>query len=95
MAAIDEVERFFRHLVDVLCESDPDRLKRPIQISEIYQSVLPYRHHRSALGFDTNEDYEMVVLRFLAGHGGFASLDPPEVQDALSAEARAINPEKM
>ena len=92
MAAIDEVERFFRHLVDVLCESDPDRLKRPIQISEIYQSILPYRHHRSALGFDTNEDYEMAVLRFLAGDGGFASLDPPEVQDALSQEVRAINP---
>ncbi len=92
MAAIDEVERFFRHLVDVLSESDPDRLKRPIQISEIYQSILPYRHHRSALGFDTNEDYEMAVLRFLAGDGGFVSLDPPEVQDALSEEAQAINP---
>ena len=92
MAAIDEVERFFRHLVDVLSQSDPDRLQRPIQISEIYQSILPYRHHRSALGFDTNEDYEMAVLRFLAGHGGFASLDPPEVQDALSEEAQAINP---
>jgi hypothetical protein len=92
VAAIDEVERFFRHLVDVLSRSDPDRLKRPIQISEIYQSILPYRHHRAALGFDTNEDYEMAVLRFLAGEGGFASLDPPEVQDVLSEEARAVNP---
>jgi hypothetical protein len=92
VAAIDEVERFFRHLIDVLSESDPDRLRRPIQISEIYQSILPYRHHRSALGFDTNEDYEMAVLRFLAGDGGFATLDPPEVQDALSEEAQAISP---
>ena len=92
MAAIDEVERLFRHLVDVLSESDPERLKRPIQISEIYQSILPYRHHRSALGFDTSEDYEMAVLRFLSGDGGFASLDPPEVQDALAEEARSINP---
>ena len=92
MTAIDEVERFFRHLVDVLSQSDPDRLNRPIQVSEIYQSVLPYRHHRSALGFDTNEDYEMAVLRFLAGDGGFASLDPPEVQDALAHEAQSVNP---
>ncbi len=92
MAAIDEVERFFRHLIDVLLESDPDRLKHPIQVSEIYQSILPYRHHRSALGFDTNEDYEMAVLRFLSGDGGFASLDPPEAQDALAQEARSINP---
>ncbi len=92
MAAIDDVERFFRHLVDILSESDPGRLKRPIQVSEIYQSILPYRHHRSALGFDTNEDYEMAVLRFLSGDGGFASLDPPEVQDALAEEARSLNP---
>ena len=92
MAAIDDVERIFRHLVDILSESDPDRLKRPIQVSEIYQSILPYRHHRSALGFDTNEDYEMAVLRFLSGDGGFASLDPPEVQDALAEESRSVNP---
>ena len=92
MAAIDDVERFFRHLVDILSESDPGRLKRPIQVSEIYQSILPYRHHRSALGFDTNEDYEMAVLRFLSGDGGFASLDPPEVQDALAEESRSVNP---
>ena len=92
MAAIDEVERLFRHLVDVLSQSDPDRLKGPIQISEVYQSVVPYRHHRSALGFDTNEDYEMAVLRFLAGDGGFATIDPPEVQDALAQEAQSSNP---
>ena len=92
MAAIDEVERLFRHLVDVLSQSDADRLKSAIQISEIYQSVVPYRHHRSALGFDTNEDYEMAVLRFLAGDGGFATIDPAEVQDALAQEAQSINP---
>jgi hypothetical protein len=92
VAAIDEVERLFRHLVDVLSQSDADRLKSAIQISEIYQSVVPYRHHRSALGFDTNEDYEMAVLRFLAGDGGFATIDPPEVQDALAQEAQSINP---
>ena len=92
MAAIDEVERLFRHLVELLSQSDSDRLKSPIQISEIYQSIVPYRHHRSALGFDTNEDYEMAVLRFLAGDGGFATIDPPEVQEALAQEARSINP---
>ena len=92
MTPIDEVERFFRQLVDVLSESDPDRLSSPIQISELYQSIIPYRHHRAALGFDTNEDYEMAVLRFLAGEGGFASLDPPEVQQALMEHAQAINP---
>ena len=92
MTPIDEVETFFRHLVDVLSKSDADRLRSPIQVSELYLTIVPYRQHRAALGFATNEDYEMVILRFLAGEGGFASLDPPEAQEALMEEARAINP---
>ncbi len=92
MTPIDEVERLFRQLVDVLNTSDPDRLRSPIQISEIYQSIIPYRHYRAALGFDTNEDYEVALMRMLTGEGGFASLDPPEVQDALAEEAKAVNP---
>ncbi len=92
MTPIDDVERFFRRLVEVLSKSDAKRLQSPIQISELYKTILPYRLHRSALGFDTNEDYEMAILRFLAGEGGFASLDPPEVQEALVEEARAVNP---
>ncbi len=92
MTPIDEVETFFRHLVDVLSKSDADRLRSPIQVSELYKTIVPYRRHRAALGFATNEDYEMAILRFLAGEGGFASLDPPEAQDALMEEARAVNP---
>ncbi len=92
MTHIDEVETFFRHLVDVLSKSGADRLRSPIQVSELYQTIVPYRRHRAALGFDTNEDYEMAILRFLAGEGGFASLDPPEAQEALMEEARSINP---
>ncbi len=92
MTPIDDVERFFRRLVEVLSKSDAKRLQSPIQVSELYKTILPYRRHRSALGFDTNEDYEMAILRFLAGEGGFASIDPPEVQEALVEEARAVNP---
>ncbi len=92
MTPIDEVERLFRQLVDVLNTSDPDRLRSAIQISEIYQNLVPYRHYRAALGFDTNEDYEVALLRMLTGEGGFVSLDPPEVQDALAEEARSVNP---
>ncbi len=92
MTPIDEVERLFRQLVDVLNTSDPDRQPSAIQISEIYQNLVPYRHYRAALGFDTNEDYEVALLRMLTGEGGFVSLDPPEVQDALAEEARSVNP---
>lgn len=89
---MDDVERLFRGLVEALSENDAERLRAPFQISEVYQTILPYRRFRAVLGFDTNQDYEMTLLRLLAGAGGFASIDPPEAQQAMSAEANAVNP---
>lgn len=89
---MDDAQRIFTLLVEVLSESEPGRLRSPLEVAEIYQTLLPYRQYRSRLGFDTNQDYEMALLRLLAGEGGFASVDPAEVQQALAEEARAINP---
>ncbi|NIS63979.1 MAG: hypothetical protein GTO05_02305, partial [Gemmatimonadales bacterium] len=82
-----DVERFFRHLVRAIASEDAERLKRPLQVAEIYQSLVPYRRVKHELGFDSNQDYEAVLLRLLAGEGGFVSLDPPEAQKALADEA--------
>lgn len=87
-----EVERIFRLIVTNLSSQNPDRLRAPIEVAEIYQSLIPYRHFRQVLGFDTNEDYEMALLRFFAGEGGYASMDPSEAQEALLEEARSVNP---
>lgn len=87
-----EVERIFRLIVTNLSSQNPDRLRAPIEVAEIYQSLIPYRHFRQVLGFDTNEDYEMGLLRFFAGEGGYASMDPTEAQEALLEEARSVNP---
>lgn len=89
---MDDVQRVFALLVEVLAESAPARLRSPLEIAEIYQTILPYRQYRSRLQFDTNQDYEMAILRLLAGEGGFASVDPAEVQQALADETQAINP---
>ena len=67
---MDDVQRVFAKLVDILGAQDPSRLKRPIEVAEIYQSVLPYRQFKSDLEFDTNQDYEMAILRLLAGQHG-------------------------
>jgi len=89
---MDDVQRVFTLLVRVLTESDPARLRAPLEVAEIYQTILPYRSYRSELAFDTNQDYEMAVLRLLSGEGGFASVDPAEVQTALAEEVRSVNP---
>lgn len=88
-----DVDRLFEGLVHALAAHGPDRLRRPIQVSEIYQRIVPYRRYRAQFGFDTNQDYETALLRLLAGHGGYVTVYPPEAQETLSAEADAPNPD--
>lgn len=89
---MDDLDRLFRQLVDVLATEHPERLSTPLQLSELYQSILPYRSYRKQLGFETNEDYEMAVLRLLAGESDYATVEPDEVKEQLVLEAQAVNP---
>lgn len=87
------VERLFRRLVENLTALDPGALHRPVALADIPERLVPYRTHRTQLGFDTSEDYEMTVLRLLAGEGGFATTYPDDVREALVREAAAVNPD--
>jgi len=89
---MDDLERLIDILVKVLEQTDPKRVRTPFQVSELYQSIIPYRQYKSQLQFDTNEDYEMAVLRLLAGEGNYVSVEPSEVQQQLAEEAQSINP---
>lgn len=88
----DDLDRLFRHLVYTLVERRPGRLEASVQVSELYQEIVPYRLARSPCRFDTNEDYEMALLRLLAGVKGYAILEPSEAQAVLALEADAMNP---
>lgn len=88
-----DVSRLFECLVRELEARDPAQLQTPFQISELYQSIVPYRSHRSQLGLDSNQDYEMAVLHLLAGEGGYATVEPEEVQAALAHEAEEVSPD--
>lgn len=88
-----ELERFFRRLVDNLIAIDPARLHRPVELGEIAQTIVPYRTNRRALGLESNEDYDMVLLRLCGGEGGYVRTDPPEVQQAFAAQAANPNPD--
>lgn len=93
MAEPDDVARLFRRLVSNIAALDPTRLDRPFPVAEIAQSLVPYRTHRTALKFETSEDYEMAVTRLLAGEGGYAMVEPEEARAALIAEAHSPNPD--
>jgi hypothetical protein len=89
----DALERLFRRLVLNVAQLDPARLDAPLPVVEIHQNLVPYRTHRGALAIETNQDYEMTVLRLLAGEGGFARVEPDEVRELIEREAQGPNPD--
>ena len=91
--ATDELDRLFRQLIRNLAELDPARVHGPVDVAELYEHLIPYRTHRSSLALDTHEDYEMAVLRLLAGERGYALVEPAEAREALAREAAAVNPD--
>ena len=89
----DELERLFQRLVLNVAQLDRSRLDGPVPVVEIHQNLVPYRTHRAVLGIETNQDYEMTVLRLLAGERGYAWVEPEEVRALLEREAASVNPE--
>lgn len=89
----DDLDRLFERLVTVLAHETPGKLAIPFPASEVYERLVPYRSNRSSLKVATHQDYEMAVLRLLAGERGYASLEPAEVQEALQREAAESNPD--
>jgi len=91
--ASDALDRLFRRLVANLAALDPSRVHGPVEVAELYERLVPYRTHRAALGIDTHEDYEMALLRLLAGERGYAFLEPEAARTAIAAEVASINPD--
>jgi hypothetical protein len=90
---MDELDRIFQQVVREVAALGPDRLVGPIQVAELYQELVPYRQFRNTLRFDSYQDYEMALLRLLAGERGYATVEPPEASEALLVESQATYPD--
>lgn len=88
---MEDIERMYRHLVRTIRASFPQYLTAPMEVGELYQTILPYRLHRRELGLETNQDYELVMLELLSGARGFLIVDD-RMRDRLSAEQSAPMP---
>jgi hypothetical protein len=87
----DELDRLFECLVEAL--SQDARLAVPFPAADLYERLVPYRSNRSRLKVATHQDYEMAVLRLLAGERGLVQLDPPDVREGMQREVTATNPD--
>jgi hypothetical protein len=93
MSGLDDLDRLFHRLVQVLAERGPERVAQPIQVAELYQDLVPYRQHRLALKLETHQDYEMALLRLVAGERDYARVEPEEAQQAFVMEVQAALPD--
>lgn len=87
----DELDRLFELLVEVLAKDV--RLAVPFPAAEVYERLVPYRSNRSQLRVATHQDYEMTVLRLLAGERNYVRIDPDDVREAMQREVTSVNPD--
>ena len=90
---MQDIERLFRHLTRTLQAVDPARLQQPLSVGELVSRFVPYRTSRRALGVESSEDYELLLLRFASGEGGFAAAEPDPVRMRFAKEVRSPNPD--
>ncbi len=88
----DVLRRFHRALVREMHARDPEQLRAPFTVAEIYQNLVPYRTHRDEVGVEMNADYEHALLRLLAGEGDFLSIESRTARQEIREELDSPNP---
>lgn len=88
---MDELDRLFGLLVSALAREA--RVAVPFPASDVYERLVPYRSNRARLNVATHQDYEMAVLRLLAGERSYVQLEPETVREAMQREIATINPD--
>jgi len=89
---VDNLDRMFRHLVRTIRSRFPQYLDQPFDVSELHQTILPYRLNRRELALESNEDYEITLTELLSGARDYMIVDDP-MREALRAELAAVNPD--
>ena len=89
---MDALDRTFRHLLQTIQARYPAYLSQPFEVAELYQNILPYRHHRRELGLETNQDYELVLLQLLSGARDYLVVSD-EMRERLARELASPNPD--
>lgn len=89
---MDNLDRMFRHLARTVRTRHPQYLAQPFTVSELHQSILPYRLHRRELGLETNEDYEITLTELLSGAREYLIVDE-SMREHLRSELASKNPD--
>lgn len=86
--SMDDLDRVFHRLVSNIRHRHSEYLTLPFTVQELYETLIPYRHHRRELGIETNQDYEIAVARLLSGERDYLLADQA-MRDKLVAELQS------
>lgn len=87
---MDDLDRIFHRLVSNIRHRHSEYLTLPFTVQELYETLIPYRHHRRELGIETNQDYEIAMTRLLSGERDYIQTDQ-SMRDKLRAEVESNN----
>ena len=57
-------------------------------VQELYETLIPYRHHRRELGIETNQDYEIAMTKLLSGERDYLQADQ-SMREKLKSELQS------
>jgi hypothetical protein len=86
---MDDLDRLFQRLVHNIRFRSPEYLTVPFTVQDLYETLVPYRHHRRELGIETNQDYETAVARLLSAEQTGAASLPTTSQEAAPRQPAA------
>ncbi len=86
----------FHAVVRALRSQRPPADGRPFTAAELHDRILPYRHFRRELALQSNQEYELTLLRLLSGERGYLDVDE-RLRDVLTRELsqRAPDPARL
>lgn len=88
-----DLERFFERLVRNLAAIDLQRVKQPVPVLDIKTTIMPYRTNRRALGLESSDEYEELLVRLVSQEGELVSTAPPDVAEWCARQMSSLTPD--
>ena len=70
---MDDLDRLYIELVEVLRRDRADKLEEPLTIAELHRERVPYQRVREPAGLRSHDDYELALARLLSGERGYVT----------------------
>jgi hypothetical protein len=87
------LSRFHQILVREFGSRAPWDLSASLTVADIFHNLVPFQSRREELGVHTMPEYEHALLRLLAGHGDFLTVESTTTRRRIRDELESANPD--